>query len=89
MNKADLVEYVSKYTNTKKEAATAVDAVFDGISKALKKKDEVRIIGFGTFKVKSRKARMGRNPQTGAKIKIPARRVPAFAAGAELKNMVR
>ena len=89
MNKADLVEHVSKYLDTKKEAAIAVDAVFEGISKALKKKDDVRIIGFGTFRVKHRKARMGRNPQTGAKIKIPARKVPTFSAGAELKKKVR
>ena len=89
MNKADLIAEVSKAVCTKKEAAAAVDAVFAAIKKALKKGQAVSLVGFGTFKVSKRKARTGRNPQTGAKIKIPARKVPVFKPGAELKKAVK
>ena len=70
MNKADLINEVAKVVSTKKEAQAAVDCVFGTIKKALKKKDTVTIIGFGTFKVDKRKARKGRNPQTGEVIKL-------------------
>ena len=88
MNKADLVNEVSKVVNTKKEAQAAVDCVFTTITKALKKKDTVTLVGFGTFKVDKRKARKGRNPQTGEEIKIKAKRVPKFVAGKALKAAV-
>jgi nucleoid DNA-binding protein len=88
MNKADLVNEVSKVVNTKKEAQAAVDCVFATITKALKKKDTVTLVGFGTFKVDKRKARKGRNPQTGEEIKIKAKRVPKFVAGKALKAAV-
>ena len=88
MNKADLVNEVAKVVNTKKEAQAAVDCVFSSITKALKKKDTVTLIGFGTFKVDKRKARKGRNPQTGEAIKIKAKRVPKFVAGKALKDAV-
>jgi nucleoid DNA-binding protein len=88
MNKADLVNEVSKVVNTKKEAQAAVDCVFATITKALKKKDTVTLVGFGTFKVDKRKARKGRNPQTGEEIKIKAKRVPKFVAGKALKASV-
>jgi len=88
MNKADLVEEVAKVTKTKKEANAAVDCMVDAITKALKKKDEVTLIGFGTFAIKKRKARNGRNPQTGAKIKIKAKTVPVFKPGKALKDAV-
>lgn len=88
MNKADLVNEVAKVVNTKKEAQGAVDCVFSSITKALKKKDTVTLIGFGTFKVDKRKARKGRNPQTGEVIKIKAKRVPKFVAGKALKDAV-
>ncbi|MBN1907189.1 MAG: HU family DNA-binding protein [Deltaproteobacteria bacterium] len=73
---------------TKKEATAAVDCVFDSISKALKKKESVTLVGFGTFKVDKRKARTGRNPQTGEAIKIKAKKVPKFVAGKSLKDAV-
>jgi len=89
MNKAELIEIVAKETCTKVEAAKAVNGVFDAIAKSLKKGDPVTLVGFGTFTVKKRKARIGRNPQTGKEIKIAAKKVPAFKPGKELKDMVR
>jgi len=89
MNKGDLVNQVAKVVNTKKEAQAAVDCVFDSITKALKKKGTVTLVGFGTFKVDKRKARKGRNPQTGEEIKIKAKRVPKFVAGKALKDAVK
>lgn len=88
MNKGDLVNEVAKVVSTKKEAQAAVDCVFESITKALKKKDTVTLVGFGTFKVNKRKARKGRNPQTGEEIKIKAKRVPKFAPGKALKDAV-
>ncbi|MGD8253985.1 MAG: HU family DNA-binding protein [Syntrophobacterales bacterium] len=89
MNKADLVNEVAKVVKTKKEAQAAVDCVFSTITNALKKGDAVTLVGFGTFKVAERKARKGRNPQTGAQIFIEARKVPRFVAGKALKDGVR
>ena len=88
MNKGDLVKEVAKVVNTKKEAQAAVDCVFSTITNALKKKDAVTLIGFGTFKVAQRNARKGRNPQTGAEIKISAKKVPRFVPGKALKDAV-
>ena len=88
MNKGDLVNEVAKIVSTKKEAQEAVDCVFSAITKALKKKDAVTLVGFGTFKVDKRKARTGRNPQTGEAIKIKAKNVPKFVAGKALKDAV-
>jgi DNA-binding protein HU-beta len=88
MNKGDLVNEVAKVVNTKKEAQAAVDCVFSTITKALKKKDSVSVVGFGTFKVDKRNARKGRNPQTGEEIKIKAKKVPKFVAGKALKDAV-
>ena len=88
MNKADLINEVAKVVSTKKEAKAAVDCVFETIKKALKKKDPVTLVGFGTFKVEKRKARKGRNPQTGEAIKIKAKRVPKFVPGKGLKEAV-
>ena len=88
MNKGDLVNEVAKVVNTKKEAQAAVNCVFSTIIKALKKKDTVTLVGFGTFKVAQRKARKGRNPQTGAEIKIRAKKVPKFVSGKALKDAV-
>ena len=89
MNKADLVNEVAKVVKTKKEAQAAVDCVFSTITHALKKGDAVTLVGFGTVKVAERKARKGRNPQTGAQIFIEARKVPRFVAGKALKDGVR
>ena len=88
MNKGDLVNQVAKVVSTKKEAQAAVDCVINSIKKALKKKDTVTLVGFGTFKVDKRKARKGRNPQTGEVIKIKAKKVPKFSAGKALKDAV-
>jgi len=88
MNKGDLVNDVVKVVSTKKEAQAAVDCVFASITQALKKKGAVTLVGFGTFKVDKRKARTGRNPQTGEEIKIKAKNVPKFAAGKALKDAV-
>jgi nucleoid DNA-binding protein len=88
MNKADLVNEVSTVVSTKKEAQAAVDCVFATIKKALKKKATVTLVGFGTFRVDQRKARIGRNPQTGKEIKIKAKKVPKFVAGTALKDAV-
>ena len=88
MNKGDLVNEVSKVVSTKKEAKAAVDCVFSTITKTLKKKDTVQLVGFGTFKVDKRKARKGRNPATGEEIKIKAKNVPKFVAGKALKDAV-
>ena len=89
MNKAQLIEEVAKVTCTKKEAAQAVDATLAAIQKALKKGEAVTLVGFGTFGISKRKAREGRNPQTGAAIKIAAKKVPVFKAGKGLKDAVK
>ena len=89
MNKGDLINEVTKVVSTKKEAQAAVDCVFASITSALKKGDAVTLIGFGTFKVTKRKARKGRNPQTGEEIKIKASKAPKFTPGKSLKEAVR
>lgn len=90
MNKHDIVEKIASETGiTKTTAAAAVQSLIDGITRSLKKGDVVSFVGFGTFKTASRKARTARNPQTGAAVKIPKRRVPRFSAGKALKQAVR
>lgn len=89
MNKGELIEAVAAAADLSKSDATkAVDAVVDSITRALKKGDQVAIVGFGTFSVKERAARSGRNPATGATIQIPASRAPGFKAGKALKDAV-
>ena len=89
MNKTELVANVAEKAGlTKKDAEKAVNALFSSIEEALVKKDKVQMIGFGTFEVKARAARTGRNPQTGAEIKIPASKNPVFKAGKALKEAV-
>ncbi len=88
MNKSDLINEVAKIVGTKKDAQTAVDAVFSEITQAMKNEDAVTIVGFGTFKVSKRSARKGRNPQTGEEIEIEAANVPKFVPGKALKNAV-
>ncbi|MBY6240717.1 HU family DNA-binding protein [Methylosinus sp. Sm6] len=86
VNKLELVEHVAEATDTSKAAAAAaIDAVLEGITMALKKGDEVRLVGFGTFSVKKRAAGVGRNPATGEEIKIPASNSARFKPGATLK----
>ena len=90
MNKADLIDMVASETgSTKVDAAKALDAVVDAVTGALAKGDSVSLVGFGTFSVRHRAAREGRNPQTGAAMHIPASKVPGFKAGKGLKDMVK
>jgi DNA-binding protein HU-beta len=90
MNKQELIAKIAKDTGASKAgAAAAVDSLLDGITKSLKKGDSITFVGFGTFKTSQRKARTARNPQTGAAIKIPKRRVVRFTAGKSLKDAVR
>ena len=79
---------MAKVVTTKKEAQAAVECVFASIIKALKKKDTVTLVGFGTFKVGQRNARKGRNPQTGQEMFIKAKKVPKFVPGKALKDVV-
>jgi nucleoid DNA-binding protein len=90
MNKHDIVEKIAKEAGiTKTTAAAAVQSLINAVTKSLKKGDSVSFVGFGTFKTANRKARTGLNPQTGAAIQIPKRRVPRFSAGKALKQAVR
>ncbi len=89
MNKAELIEAVADAAELNKATATrAVDAMLNGITDTLKKGEQVTLIGFGTFEVRERAARAGRNPQTGAAIEIKASKAPAFKAGKALKDAV-
>ncbi len=90
MNKVELIAAVAEKANlTKKDAEKAVAAVVDAIEGALAAGDKVQLIGFGTFEVRERGERAGRNPQTGDAIKIAASKQPVFKAGAALKNAVK
>ncbi|MDQ2696435.1 MAG: HU family DNA-binding protein [Pseudomonadota bacterium] len=90
MNKSELIDSVAGATGlSRAEAAKAVDAVFAGIADALKAGDQVTLIGFGTFIVRERAARTGRDPRTGNALQIGASRVPAFKAGKGLKDAVK
>jgi len=90
MTKADLVAQVAKKAGlTTKAAKEAVVAVFSTITDALKRGEKVVVTGFGTFMVRKRAARKGRNPQTGAEIQIPATKTPGFTAGKSLKRIVK
>ena len=89
-NKADLVERVAAKTNlTKKDVTATVEALFETVMEALADGEKVQVIGFGTFEVRDRAARKGRNPQTGEEIQIPASKVPAFKACKALKDIVK
>ena len=90
MNKSDLIEAMADAADISKSAAgRALDGLMDAVAVALKGGDNVSIIGFGTFSVKARAARTGRNPQTGAAIAIAASKTPAFKAGKALKDAVQ
>ena len=89
MNKAELVAAMAKASGlSQKDSEKALKAFTDTVSKELKKKGKVQLIGFGTFETRKRAARKGRNPQTGKEIKIAAANVPAFKAGKALKDLV-
>ena len=90
MNKTELVNQVATSAElTQKEASKAVDAVFDTVLETLKNGDNVQLIGFGSFEVRERAARTGRNPQTGEEIQIAAGKIPAFKPGKALKDAVK
>jgi DNA-binding protein HU-beta len=89
MNKGDLINEVANIVSTKKEAQEMVECVLASIIKALKKGEDVTLTGFGKFSVVKRKARKGRNPQTGEEIKIKATKVPKFTPGKALKEAVK
>ncbi len=90
MNKEQLVEKLAAKTGmTKKGSMDAINTTLDTITASLRKGEKVTLVGFGTFLVRRRAAREGRNPQTGARIRIPARKVPAFTAGKELKAAIK
>ena len=90
MNKGDLAQAVAKQANlSKAKAWETVNATFEAIKSSLKKGQKVSLIGFGSFVIRNRKARQGRNPKTGETIQIKARKVPAFQAGSGLKKAVQ
>lgn len=90
MNKADLIDKIAKDVRISKTAsAKAIESLVDGITRALKKGDRVALVGFGTFTVSRRKARVGRNPQTGEQIEIKARKVARFRPGKDLSAAIR
>ena len=89
MNKSDLINEVAKVVRTKKEAQSAVDCVVSSITNAMKNGEDVVLTGFGTFKVVKRKARKGRNPNTGEEIEIRATKAPKFTPGKALKEAVK
>ena len=88
MTKQDLIDAVAESGMSKKQAAEAVGAIFDSIKGALADGEKVSLVGFGSFSVKKRAAREGRNPRTGKTIKIKAKKVPVFKAGKALKDAV-
>ena len=90
MNKSELIDYIAGETKmTKAQTERMLDCTIEIVKKTVKKGDEVKLVGFGTFTKAKRKARMGRNPQTGKSIKIPAAWYPKFRPGAEFKDIVR
>ncbi len=90
MNKQQLINEIAKKNNiSKAQAGRCWGSAIDAIKSCLKNGQRVQLVGFGTFLVRARKARQGRNPKTGETIQIKARKVPAFTAGSELKNIVR
>ncbi|WP_420974118.1 HU family DNA-binding protein [Bacillus thuringiensis] len=89
MNKTELIQKVSQETGLKRpQASLAVDTLLESIQQALQNGDTVQLIGFGSFEVRERAAREGRNPQSGEPMTIPARKVPAFKAGKQLKEAI-
>ncbi len=89
MTKADLVNEVSRaITSSRKDAETIVETIFDGIVQALQSDDKVEIRGFGSFRTRRRRGRVGRNPKTGEKVEVPPKRIPFFKPSKELKELI-
>lgn len=90
MNKGDLINYVAKDSQVSKvQAVKAIDSLVENVTRALKRGERTSLVGFGTFSISRRKARAGRNPQTGAPLRIPAKRVVKFTPGKALKTVVK
>ena len=89
MTKADLIEEVSRIVEmTRKDSEVIVEAIFDSVVKSLRNGDKIEIRGFGSFRTRQRQARVGRNPKTGARVEVPAKRIPYFKPSKELKDLV-
>ena len=89
MTKADLIEEVSRVVEmTRKDSEVIVEAIFDSIVRALRGGDKIEIRGFGSFRTRERQARIGRNPKTGERVDVPAKRIPYFKPSKELKDLV-
>ena len=89
MTKADLIEEVSRVVEmTRKEAEVIVEAIFDSIVHSLRGGDKIEIRGFGSFRTRQRQPRIGRNPKTGARVEVPAKKIPYFKPSKELKDVV-
>ena len=89
MTKADLIEEVSRVVElTRKESEVIVEAIFDSVVRSLRSGDKIEIRGFGSFRTRERQARIGRNPKTGDRVDVPAKRIPYFKPSKELKDLV-
>jgi integration host factor subunit beta len=89
MTKADLIEEVSRVVEmTRKESEIIVEAIFDSVVRALRGNEKIEIRGFGSFRTRQRQARVGRNPKSGARVEVPAKRIPYFKPSKELKDLV-
>ena len=89
MTKADLIEEVSRVVEmTRKESEVIVEAIFDSIVRSLRGGDKIEIRGFGSFRTRQRQPRVGRNPKTGARVEVPAKKIPFFKPSKELKDLV-
>lgn len=89
MTKADLIEEVSKVVDmTRKDSEVIVEAIFDSVVRSLRQGDKIEIRGFGSFRTRQRQPRIGRNPKTGARVDVPAKRIPFFKPSKELKDIV-
>lgn len=89
MTKADLIEEVSRVVEmTRKESEVIVEAIFDSVVRSLRGGDKIEIRGFGSFRTRERRPRVGRNPKTGARVEVPAKRIPYFKPSKELKDLV-
>jgi integration host factor subunit beta len=89
MTKADLIEEVSRVVEmTRKESEVIVEAIFDSIVRSLRSADKIEIRGFGSFRTRQRQARIGRNPKTGTRVEVPAKKIPYFKPSKELKDVV-
>ena len=89
MTRAELVEHVTRVSDlSKKHAETVVNTIFDSIIQALRNDEKIELRGFGSFRIRKRQSRVGRNPKTGARVEVPAKKIPYFKPGKELKELI-